>query len=180
MALIDIEYGSLASSDTMNKNFIYLDNKISETSDAIMTSISSIFSNIATLNSRINDVTENLEDSVEGLKATIEEYRTKTKLLVNKSSMVPNWKNCFSVNISSTSRYTVPSNGYLLLLPINTAKGNLLINNVSINFKMRTNSYDNTAQLVAFPVFSGDVVSSDVDFSNVYFLPTKEVVVENF
>ena len=28
MTLIDIEYGSLASSETMNKNFLYLDNKI--------------------------------------------------------------------------------------------------------------------------------------------------------
>lgn len=180
MALIDIEYGSLASSETMNKNFIYLDNKIAESSDTIMTSISSIFSNIATLNSRINDVTESLENSVEGLKATIEEYKTKTKLLVTKSSMIPDWKNCFSVGITIGANYTVPSNGYLLLLPINTAKGNLLINNVSINFKMRTNSYDNTAQLVAIPVFKGDVVSSDVDFTNVYFLPNKEVKIDNF
>ena len=29
MALINIEYGSLASSETMNKNFMYLDDKIS-------------------------------------------------------------------------------------------------------------------------------------------------------
>lgn len=180
MALIDIEYGSLASSDIMNKNFIYLDNKLAESSDSIMTSISSIFSNIATLNSRINDITESVEGSIEGLKATIEEYKTKTKLLVNKASMVPDWKNCYSVNITSASRYTVPKNGYLLLLPVNTAKGNLVINNLKVNFKVRSNSYDNACQLVAFPVFSGDVVSSDVEFSNVYFLPTKDVVVDNF
>ena len=42
MALINIEYGSLASSDTMNKNFMYLDDKIAESSESIMTSISSI------------------------------------------------------------------------------------------------------------------------------------------
>ena len=67
-----------------------------------------------------------------------------------------------------------------VLLPDNTAKGNLMINNVTVILKNRANSYDNSSQLVAFPVFSGDAVSSDVGFSNVYFLPTKEVVVDNF
>lgn len=33
MALTEIEYGSLASSDVMNKNFEYLDNKISDVSE---------------------------------------------------------------------------------------------------------------------------------------------------
>lgn len=180
MALIDIEYGSLASSDTMNKNFIYLDNKISESSDSIMTSISSLFSNIATLNSRINDVTESMEDSLAGLLATIEEYKRKTKLLVNKASMVPDWRNCFSVEITTEDSYTVPSNGYLLLLPVSTVKGRLLINEVDINLKNRANSYDNASQLVVLPVFSGDVVSSDVEFTDVYFLPSRDVGLDNF
>mgnify|MGYP003308186977 CR=1 FL=1 len=39
MSLINIEYGSLASSDTMNKNFMYLDNKIAESVGDIDTSI---------------------------------------------------------------------------------------------------------------------------------------------
>ena len=45
MALENIEYGSLASSETMNKNFMYLDDKIANTAESIMTSISSILSN---------------------------------------------------------------------------------------------------------------------------------------
>ena len=60
MALINIEYGSLASSETVNKNFTYLDEKIAESNESIMTSISSILSNIATINARINDISENM------------------------------------------------------------------------------------------------------------------------
>ena len=64
MALVNIEYGSLASSEIMNKNFIYLDDKIAESSESIMTSISSILSNIATINTRLNDISENITDSI--------------------------------------------------------------------------------------------------------------------
>ncbi|MBQ7764999.1 hypothetical protein IJ384_06520 [bacterium] len=180
MALINIEYGSLASSDTMNKNFMYLDDKIADTSDSIMTSISSILSNIATINSRLNEITNNVSDSFESLSSTINDYKTKTKLLVNVASMVPDWKNCISVSITTDTKYVVPSNGYLLLLPNASVKGNLLINNVAVVFKNRANSYDNSAQLVAFPVAENDEVISDVTFENVYFLPNKEVSLAGF
>lgn len=180
MALIDIEYGSLASSETMNKNFTYLDDKIAETSDSIMTSISSILSNIATINARINDITENMDDSVETLNSTIEEYKTKTKLLVNKASMVPNWKNCSSIEISTNTKYTVPSNGYLLLLAKASEKGDIIINNQTFKFKDVASAYDYSEQLISIPVFDGDIVSSSIVFNNVYFLPNKEISLDNF
>ena len=77
MALIDIEYGSLASSETMNKNFTYLDDKIAETSESIMTSISSILSNIATINSRLNDITESMDGSMDVLTSSLDDYKIK-------------------------------------------------------------------------------------------------------
>lgn len=180
MALIDIEYGSLASSETMNKNFTYLDDKIAETSDSIMTSISSILSNIATINTRINDITENLDDSIKALNSTIEEYKTKTKLLVNKSSMVPNWESCSSIEISTDTKYTVPSNGYLLLLARSSEKGEIIINKQTFKFKDVASAYDYSGQLISIPVFEGDMVSSSIVFNNVYFLPNKEINLENF
>lgn len=180
MALINIEYGSLASSETMNKNFMYLDNKIADSSETIMTSISSILSNIATINTRLNEISGSMEDSVDSLTSKIDDYKTKTKLLVNKSSMVPDWKNCASISITTEDSYIVPSNGYLLLLPTSSASGNLVINNTTVVFKNRNNTYDNAAQLVAIPVFDGDVVSSDVTFSNIYFLPSKEIGINDF
>ena len=180
MALINIEYGSLASSDIMNKNFMYLDDKIADTSDSIMTSISSILSNIATINTRLNDMSNDMGDSFDELSSIIEEYKTKTKLLVNAASMVPDWKNCISVSITNDTKYIVPSNGYLLLLSNSTAKGNLLVNNMQVIFKKRANSYDNSSQLIAIPVAKNDEVISDVIFDNVYFLPNKDVILAGF
>lgn len=180
MALINIEYGALASSETMNKNFLYLDDKIADTSESIMTSISSILSNIATINTRINEITDNMDDSVESLISTIEDYKTKTKLLVNKASMVPDWKNCALITVSTDTTYKVPQNGYLLILPQASAKGELVINNTTVTLKNRNSGDDNAAQLTAFPVFDGDIVSCTVNLNSVYFLPSKEVKLDDF
>ena len=109
MALINIEYGSLASSEIMNKNFIYLDDKIADTSESIMTSISSILSNIATINNRLNDLSTALADAIETSNSNIEEYKSKTKILVSKNSMVPNWQGYKSID--DLNSYQVSANG---------------------------------------------------------------------
>ena len=178
MALINIEYGSLASSETMNNNFMYLDDKIAETSDSVMTSISSILSNIATINTRLNEISENTNDSLESLSATLEDYKTKTKILVKTASMIPDWANYKSISLSS--KYTVTSNGYVLIFPETTSSGNLVVNGKSIVFKAKNSSYDHAAQLVAMPVSKGDTISCTASLSNAYFVPTKDVSIEEF
>ncbi len=55
MALTRIEYGSLASSETMNNNFEYLDNKIAEASERITSTSASIYSNIASVNTQLSN-----------------------------------------------------------------------------------------------------------------------------
>lgn len=180
MPLIDIEYGSLASSEIMNKNFMYLDNKISDTSDSISTSISSILSNIATLNTRLNDMSEKTNDSIVNLNSTIEEYKNKTKLLVNRVTMVPDWENCATISVTSETNYTVPTNGYLLILPNTSAKGDLIVNNTTVKLKNRLSADDNAAQLIPIPVCSGDIVSSNMSINIVYFLPNKEISITDF
>ncbi len=180
MSLIDIEYGSLASSETMNKNFRYLEESIAATSDSIMTSISSILSNIATINTRLNDITETMNDSVETLTSTMEEYKTKTKLLANEASMLPNWSNCISVNIEINQSYIVPSNGYLLLNPALFSAGEISVNGKTVVFKSLTDEAYSVSQLVALPVAEADELVSQVALQNAYFLPTKAVSVEGF
>lgn len=183
MALINIEYGSLASSETMNKNFSYLDNKIAESSESIMTSISSILSNIATINSRLNDLSEGVDDSVEELNLKLEDYKTKTKLLVSKASMLPNWAACEVLDVSSVNsgdEFTINKNGYLLIAPKSTSEGVLSINSVPVNFRTTTNSYDYSSQLVAIPLKAGDKISCTFIIKEAYFLPTGETSVEDF
>ena len=178
MALINIEYGSVARSEVLNKNFLYLDEKIADSNTSVATNISSILSNIATINARLNDLAETVSDYVDEFNSVLEEYKTKTKILVNSATMVPNWNACELVE--SITNYKVPANGYLLLTPKNNATGMLTVNNVGVNFKLSSGAYDNSAQTVAIPVKKDDVVKSDVVFTYAFFLPVLEVSVEGF
>lgn len=59
MALIDIEYGSLASSETLNKNFQFLQNSISDFAQVIETNKASLESQISTVNTNVNNKLDN-------------------------------------------------------------------------------------------------------------------------
>lgn len=65
MALIDIDYGSLASSETLNKNFQFLQNSISDFAQVIETNKASLESQISTVNTNI---TNKLDSNVAELK----------------------------------------------------------------------------------------------------------------
>ena len=53
MALTKIEYGALASSQVMNNNFDYLDDRITSLSQSMSSANSAIYSNIASINALI-------------------------------------------------------------------------------------------------------------------------------
>lgn len=173
MALTDIEYGSLASSELLNKNFLYLENKISETANVINTSISSILSNIATINSRLGDLSEEIqassekvgEDLTKGL-AKQEEY---TRRLVESVLMLPDWNKCLVIRDLST--YTAPSNGYVLVNPQPAASGNVIVNGISIALKTKGDSH-----LTIIPVKKDDVLTSSVAMTTAYFLPVASLI----
>ena len=90
MDLKIIEYGSLASSEIMNNNFSYLDEKIEYSNSNLNTSISSLLSNIATINNRLNDLSTALADAIETSNSNIEEYTGCVNM------------NCSKVNICDT------------------------------------------------------------------------------
>jgi len=56
MALIEIEYGSIASSALLNGNFQYLQEKITELAALIKTETSSFSSSVVTLNKSVNEL----------------------------------------------------------------------------------------------------------------------------
>ena len=180
MTLTTIEYGSLASSETLNNNFSYLDDKITDSNESITSSISSILSNIATINSRITELSTSLGSSLTTLDTKVEGYRVKTKSLVAKAVMVPDWTSCTSITLSSSVAYTAGNNGYILIIPAASSTGNIVINNKTIPFKNMTFYYDASAQLVSIPVFKNDSVLCSAEISSSYFLPAKQVSVENF
>ncbi len=171
MALITIEYGSLASSETMNKNFQYLDDKISETTGSFTTSISSVSSNIATLNTNLSDLSDKLDET----KNDIEETINGTNSCVITALMLPDWSACIS--ISKPKSYIAPSNGYVLINPVANSSGNLVINGVTVYFKYRGHEDDNAAILVPYPVKKGDDVTLTSSAIATYFLPVVEKIV---
>ena len=180
MALTNIRYGSVASSETMNNNFTYLENLIESTNETLSTSITSILSNIATINSRLNELTGDIEDSLSAMDTKIDGYKAKTKLLVSKINMLPNWAACSEIELSSSEAYTTNSNGYIVIMPEADSYGNLIINDEAYAIKQLTNSNDNAAEIIFIPVMSGDEIKSSLDIVTVYFIPSKEVSVENF
>ncbi len=62
MALVEIEYGSLANSETVNNNFKYLDDKLTETSQRFTASLES---QILTLNTNMNSQLKDLKSTFE-------------------------------------------------------------------------------------------------------------------
>lgn len=61
MALIDIEFGALASSETLNKNFKFLQDSISEFAQVIETNKASLESQISTVNTNMNGKIDDLK-----------------------------------------------------------------------------------------------------------------------
>ncbi len=170
MTLINIEYGSLASSDTMNKNFSYLQKKIEESSDSTMTSISSILSNIATINSRLNELSELILDNKSEFNSKIDEYKNKTKILVQQTTLLPHWNACRSISINST--YTVLANGFLIVIPNEDTDGELKINSTIIEGLNQG--------IIILPVKENDIITSTISIKNSFFLPVAEINIENF
>ena len=146
MALINIEYGSIASSSVMNANFEFLDDKIGETAENFNTNISSILSNIATINTSLGDLSNQIKDAIKDFNSKIEELKNKAQITFNDFSMVPNWNGCFS--IPSLNSYKVKSNGYLLLMPVNDSAGGIKINNTTVVLKEQQNAYDRASQMI--------------------------------
>lgn len=169
MTLKTIEYGSLASSEVMNNNFTYLEEKINATSEATNTSISSLLSNIATINTRLNDLVETFTDTLGSFSARVDDYKNKTKLMISENSMVPNWLG--ASKITKFEQYIVQRNGYILILLDNLGEATLSVNNVEIEL----NPF-----ISCFPVAQNDVVDCDVDFENAYYIPATCTPIENF
>lgn len=170
MALINIEYGSLASSETMNSNFQYLDDKISEVSSSFTTSISSVSSNVATVNANLTELSETLDSTKEDLEESIEAANNSTMTAL----MLPDWSGCIS--ISKPNSYKAPSNGYVLINPQAQGSGTLTINGTTVNMKYRGHENDNSAQLVPYPVKKNDKVTCAVNITAVYFLPVVDEI----
>lgn len=170
MSLINIEYGSLASSTTMNSNFTYLENKISEVSESTTTAISSILSNIATINSRLNDFAETIQDNAASCQSEINDIRTRARTLFNKMSAIPNWESCYQLRGEELNQYTTTTNGFALLYPDNDTEGT-----ISVNEKCILEGNNSSDKLIVIPLKKGDQVVCTRDLLKGYFIPASSI-----
>ena len=76
MALTTIKYGELASSEVVNNNFKYLDDKISNLNETVTSNKAGMNSNIASINSSITTINENMTKNVEKLEESINEAKS--------------------------------------------------------------------------------------------------------
>ncbi len=113
MPLINIGYGSLASSEVMNDNFNYLDNRVTTVANNLTTTSSSIYSNIASMNSTFTQKTENIEDEIDNLQTDLTALRND----FDSYSIMPDYAKAVTVNYSSGDR--VGFNGWLQCESIN-------------------------------------------------------------
>lgn len=71
MALIHIEYGSVASSELMNNNLQYLDDKIESVSQSLSANTTTLSSNISSLAAKVSDNKSQLETSISNLDSEL-------------------------------------------------------------------------------------------------------------
>ncbi len=107
MSLTHIEYGSLASSEVMNNNFEFLDDRITTVAGNLSSAVSGINSGIASINSNLSESINDIESDLDTLETDVSEVRTD----FYSRYYTPNYNNAIAVNY--TSGDTVGFNGWL-------------------------------------------------------------------
>ena len=86
MNLIEIEYGALASSEIMNNNFNYLDNKTSDLSKTFDEKNATITSNIATINTSLTNFSSTTNTNIKNIQSIFTNSGLYITTYVNGSS----------------------------------------------------------------------------------------------
>ena len=84
MALTEIGYGSLASSKTMNENFQYLDNRISDLTSTVISNQAGFNSNVASLNNMITSMHEEINEQID---VSTKELKDEIKLVLSENAI---------------------------------------------------------------------------------------------
>ena len=116
MALTTIKYGELASSEIMNNNFKYLDDKISNLNETITSNKAGMNSNIASINSSITTINENMTQNVKTLENSINEaksFLSESGLFVNTYINGASWYKEYFSDSDKKTRVWLEQGGVL-------------------------------------------------------------------
>lgn len=111
MALTRIEYGSLASSETINENNKYLEDKIAEVSETLTATTATVNSNIATVNSNISKISNSIAESESELKDEISTLFSSNGLYITTYINGKSWYREFFSDSTKTTRVWIEQGG---------------------------------------------------------------------
>lgn len=166
MSLTHIEYGSLASSEVMNDNFEYLDDRVTTVANNLVSTSAGLYSNISGLNSSLSGQIDDLASDLSDLENNLEELTES----FNSHNNAPD----YSRRVGITLPYTVLEDGYVYA----GVDGTNSIMYVRVNQKAvhghcgYSGGY-NVYSGSLFRVSAGDVVTVDKKLGSYYFYPMK-------
>ena len=163
MPLTNIEYGSLASSEVMNDNFEYLDDRITDVAGNLTSTSSSIYSNIASLSTTLSGQSEEIASDLQDLKTYTEDFKDEFDSVNN----APN----YSQGIGITLPYSALANGYVYAGV--DGMEYVYVNNMPVhgNCGYSGGKWVYSGSLIR--VSTGDIITSSNASGNYYFYPMK-------
>lgn len=111
MALTEIEYGALASSDVMNNNFRYLENQISNLSETVVSNYAGVNSNIASINNSMGIMQENLSSDIEKLGDEVMQQLSDNEIFVTTYINGKSWYKEYFSDSKKTNRTWLEQGG---------------------------------------------------------------------
>ena len=166
MALEHIEYGSLASSEMMNGNFEYLDDRISNLAETQASDISGVCSSIAGVNSSLSEQTAALSSDISSLSS----YAQAIRRDLNAKNHAPN----YARGVGITLPYTASKNGYVYagVDGIDSVRY-VYVNNHVVHGHCGYSGGYRVYSGSLFRVNQGDTVTCSRTYGNYYFYPMK-------
>jgi hypothetical protein len=132
MPLTHIEYGSLASSDVMNDNFEYLDNRATTIANNLSQTASGINSTIASMNSTFTQKNEELQEDISDLSSDLADLRNDFE----SKDITPDYAKAVTVyNSSGSGTFNINWDGWLefdLYCRQNSAAYQFYIDNIMV------------------------------------------------
>lgn len=104
MSLENIEYGSLASSEVVNNNFEYLDERITDTANKIYSNNANLESKIANLNSSLTNTKNDLDSKITEANKNLTSGLGKNGLYITQYRNGTSWCREYFSDAEKTNR----------------------------------------------------------------------------
>ena len=163
MSLTTIQYGSLASSEVINNNFEYLDNRITSGASDLSALSSNLYSSIANINDSLSEKTEDISSIESNLSQLRDDF--------DEQDLWPDYTLGVSIN---SLPYTVPADGFIHSAIAGLAgTAELYINGNKVGHAYASTNTFYSMISGQYQVKEGDIISSNGILQWMKFFPVK-------